>query len=339
MAMEKENRLCLAIVLATCFMIFELVGGYMSGSLAIVSDAVHLLTDVAGFAIALIATLASKSAASKHYTYGLARAEVLGAMVSIMTVLVLAIFLIIGAYSRIRAILESTTETETFVDGKFMFIIAVIGVLVNICLATVFMEDHGGLGHDHSHGHCEHAISHDVENSTTDHDHNSCCNGHGHDDHDDNGHDHDHGHGHGHGQKHAHEEKPTSSHDHQHAHAVENTPLITKHVDHGSTTDSSHSHAHNGHNGHEGHDHGSHHGSHENVTDVNMHAAYLHVMTDLIQSVGVAIAGLAIWINPSWQIIDPICTLLFSVLVIWYGTVIYVYMSASAPSTAYVYIL
>jgi Co/Zn/Cd efflux system component len=40
-------------------------------------------------------------------------------------------------------------------------------------------------------------------------------------------------------------------------------------------------------------------------------------MTDLIQSVGVALAGLLIWYKPEWQIIDPICTFLFSGLVIW----------------------
>lgn len=52
-------------------------------------------------------------------------------------------------------------------------------------------------------------------------------------------------------------------------------------------------------------------------SDVNIQAAYLHVMTDLIQSVGVAFAGLVIWYKPEWQIIDPICTFLFSGLVIW----------------------
>ena len=46
-------------------------------------------------------------------------------------------------------------------------------------------------------------------------------------------------------------------------------------------------------------------------------AAYLHVITDTIQSIAVAIAGLVIWIKPTWQIVDPIASLLFSVLVLW----------------------
>lgn len=54
--------------------------------------------------------------------------------------------------------------------------------------------------------------------------------------------------------------------------------------------------------------------------DVNMEAAYLHVLTDLIQSVGVAIAGFVVWWRPDWEIADPVCTLLFSILVL-YSTV------------------
>lgn len=51
--------------------------------------------------------------------------------------------------------------------------------------------------------------------------------------------------------------------------------------------------------------------------NVNLHAAYLHVLADLAQSVVVFVAGLIIWYEPSWQITDPICTLIFSVLVCW----------------------
>jgi zinc transporter 2 len=49
---------------------------------------------------------------------------------------------------------------------------------------------------------------------------------------------------------------------------------------------------------------------------VNVRAAFIHVLGDLVQSVGVMIAGLVIWLRPQWHIADPICTLLFAVLVI-----------------------
>lgn len=51
--------------------------------------------------------------------------------------------------------------------------------------------------------------------------------------------------------------------------------------------------------------------------DVNLEAAYLHVLTDLVQSAGVAIAGFIIWYKPEWEIVDPLCTLMFSIFVVW----------------------
>jgi zinc transporter 2 len=49
--------------------------------------------------------------------------------------------------------------------------------------------------------------------------------------------------------------------------------------------------------------------------NINLHAAYLHVLGDLAQSAAVLIAGLVIWVRPDWQIIDPICTLFFCTFV------------------------
>ncbi|EJK45143.1 hypothetical protein THAOC_36262 [Thalassiosira oceanica] len=102
--------------------------------------------------------------------------------------------------------------------------------------------------------------------------------------------------------------------------------------DHAHLPGHDHSHGHGSHeNDHEseGHSH-SHHdeesalldtGVHKKKTkNVNLHAAYLHVLADLAQSVLVFIAGLIIYWKPSWQLVDPICTLVFSVLVC-YSTV------------------
>lgn len=50
--------------------------------------------------------------------------------------------------------------------------------------------------------------------------------------------------------------------------------------------------------------------------NINVQGAYLHVLGDLLQSVGVMIGGAAIWYNPKWKFIDPVCTLLFSILVL-----------------------
>lgn len=60
--------------------------------------------------------------------------------------------------------------------------------------------------------------------------------------------------------------------------------------------------------------------SHKKERNVNLHAAYIHVLADLAQSVVVLVAGLIIWAKPTWQLADPICTLIFSILVC-YSTV------------------
>jgi zinc transporter 2 len=81
-----------------------------------------------------------------------------------------------------------------------------------------------------------------------------------------------------------------------------------------------------GHNHHHHHDHGHSHEIGEEsarttstfslaVEDLNLRAALIHVLGDLLQSIGVVIASALIWYQPSWRVADPICTLLFSVIV------------------------
>ena len=64
------------------------------------------------------------------------------------------------------------------------------------------------------------------------------------------------------------------------------------------------------------HDHHSHHHHHHEGSSINVRGAFIHVLGDTVQSVGVAIAGALIWWRPSWRVADPIMTLVFAVLVI-----------------------
>ena len=61
------------------------------------------------------------------------------------------------------------------------------------------------------------------------------------------------------------------------------------------------------------HDHG--HGHHHDHKDMNVRAAFLHVVGDIIQSIGVLIASIVVWLKPEYVIVDPICTFLFSIIV------------------------
>ena len=76
---SKEKRLSVAIGLAFAFCIVEVIGGFYARSLAILSDAAHLLTDIMGFAITLGAVVVSKWAKSAKFSYGFKRAEIIGA--------------------------------------------------------------------------------------------------------------------------------------------------------------------------------------------------------------------------------------------------------------------
>lgn len=162
--MQKETRLKIAIGLSSVFCVVEVIGGLWSNSLAILTDASHLLTDIAGFVIALIATIVAKRAADEKYTYGLVRAEVLGALFSVMTLWIITAILLYEAYFRAMAWIEGSPSV---VDGRLMSFTALFGVGVNICLATVFHEEHGGSFHSHDHGHSDdhshgHSHGHDA---------------------------------------------------------------------------------------------------------------------------------------------------------------------------------
>lgn len=84
------------------------------------------------------------------------------------------------------------------------------------------------------------------------------------------------------------------------------------HEDHGHNHDHEHDHGHN----HSGHNHGGHaHGDESEGRNINVDAAFLHVLGDMLMSVGVIIAALVIYFKPAFWYADPLCTYLFSVIV------------------------
>lgn len=249
------RKLLIAVVLCAIFIAVEIVGGIKANSLAILTDAAHLLSDVASFAISLFSLWAASWEATPRQSYGFFRIEILGALVSIQIIWLLAGILV---YEAIIRIIENTSE----VNGFLMFLIATFGLVVNIIMAVL-------LGHDHGHGHG------------------------------------DHGHGHGHGHSHhtittTHHHHEEEKHHHEHDH------------DHGHEEDQHH------HSGSD--DHSAPLLKPKKARNVNIQGAYLHVLGDSIQSIGVMIGGAIIWWKPQWKIVDLICTLVFSVIVL--GTTI-----------------
>ncbi|CAH0488962.1 unnamed protein product [Peronospora farinosa] len=153
-AKGAQHKLQLACICSLLFMCAEIVGGFLAGSLAIMTDAAHLLSDVAGFCISLFAIWVSTLPASKRLSFGFQRAEVIGAVTSVLVIWVLTGVLVYAAVERFMECLRP--HPKEHVNGKLMFIVACIGLVVNLILMQI-------LGHGHSHSHGGHGHSHDGE--------------------------------------------------------------------------------------------------------------------------------------------------------------------------------
>ncbi|KAE9547528.1 hypothetical protein FO519_009261 [Halicephalobus sp. NKZ332] len=239
-AQTSNKALKVLYIVSACTIIFiiaEMTGGIIANSLAIMTDAFHMISDLASFMISIMAIKLAVRQPNSRYSYGYQRAEVLGALSSIIMIWVLTGVLVYMAIERI-------VHKEYDVDPDVMMITAGVGVIFNIIIGAILYfgkaeHSHFGMPHNHSH---DHEINHgaDIESQTGD-----SHSGHS-----------DHGHGHGHG------------------------------------------------------------------TNINIRAAFVHVIGDLVQSIGVLLAAVIIKFT-GWEIADPICTFLFSILVlITTGTVI-----------------
>lgn len=133
---EKLRKLWTVCLICLIFMIIELIGGYLASSIAIMSDAAHLLSDLLGFLISIVSIYISRRQADKTMSYGYHRAEVIGALVSINIIWGLTFWLLYEATLRIIYSNE--------VNGLYMLITAVIGFIFNIIMGLVLMNN--GIG-------------------------------------------------------------------------------------------------------------------------------------------------------------------------------------------------
>ncbi|PKK27683.1 solute carrier family 30 (zinc transporter), member 4 [Columba livia] len=210
------QRLTLAALLYLLFMTGELIGGYVANSLAIMTDALHMLTDLSGIILTLLALWLSAKSPTKRFTFGFHRLEVLSAIISVLLVYILMAFLLYEAVQR-------TIHMDYEINGDIMLITAAVGVAVNLIMGFLLNQS----GHLHSH-----------------------------------------------------------SHSHPHSHVPQSNPPNA---------------AQSG-----GHGHSS----------LAVRAAFVHALGDLVQSIGVLVAAYIIRFKPEYKIADPICTYVFSILVV-----------------------
>ncbi|XP_021056455.1 zinc transporter 2 isoform X1 [Mus pahari] len=198
---RARRKLYVASAICLVFMIGEIIGGYLAQSLAIMTDAAHLLTDFASMLISLFALWVSSRPATKTMNFGWHRAEILGALLSVLSIWVVTGVLVYLAVQRL-------ISGEYEIKGDTMLITSGCAVAVNLIMGLALHQS----GHGHSHG--------------------------------------------------------------------------------SSRDDSS------------------------QQQNASVRAAFIHVIGDLLQSVGVLVAAYIIYFKPEYKYVDPICTFLFSVLVL-----------------------
>jgi cobalt-zinc-cadmium efflux system protein len=121
---QHKGRLKGALALTAGFMVVEAVGGLLTGSLALVADAAHMLTDAGGLALALIAIRFAERPATPQKTFGYVRLEILSALVNAVVLLLLTIFILYEAVNRF-------IDPPPVMAGP-MLAVALVGLAVNL---------------------------------------------------------------------------------------------------------------------------------------------------------------------------------------------------------------
>lgn len=121
------RRLLGALAVILAFMTVEVVAGIIAGSLALLSDAAHMLTDAGALALSLVALRLAQRPAAGAMTFGLKRAEILSALVNGVTLAVLGMLILVEA---VRRLIEPSE-----VEGAIVLVVALAGILVNVLAA------------------------------------------------------------------------------------------------------------------------------------------------------------------------------------------------------------
>ncbi|UVM10123.1 cation diffusion facilitator family transporter [Pseudomonas protegens] len=119
-----ERKLWMALGLTGSFMLAEVIGAFVTGSLALLSDAAHMLTDTLALAISLVAIQVAKRPADRKRTFGYARFEILAAAFNALLLFVVAFYILFEAWQRL--------QTPAEIQSTGMLVIAVLGLIVNL---------------------------------------------------------------------------------------------------------------------------------------------------------------------------------------------------------------
>ncbi len=133
-AERSKRRLLWVLALTALYMVAEAVGGWLSGSLALLADAGHMLTDVAALALALLAVWFASRPATAEKTFGYYRLEILAALTNGVALTLIALLVFYEAYQRFHS--------PRAVETRLMLPVAAGGLVVNLICAWLLHGDH-----------------------------------------------------------------------------------------------------------------------------------------------------------------------------------------------------
>ncbi|WP_078120479.1 cation diffusion facilitator family transporter [Thiosocius teredinicola] len=132
----SSRRLLWALGLTLSFAVVEAVAGWWSGSLALLGDAGHMLTDTLALGLAAGAAMLAKRKPSVRHSYGLGRAEILAALINAVAMVAIVVFIVAEAVERFRQ--------PSAVNGVIVMGVAFVGLLINIGAAWLLSAGHHG---------------------------------------------------------------------------------------------------------------------------------------------------------------------------------------------------
>lgn len=137
---EGANRVnrrpfVIALFITTTFMVAEIIGGFLTNSLALLADAGHMATDAAALALSLFAIWLARRPATPQRSYGFYRAEVLAALINAATLIAISFYIFWEAFNRIGEPPE--------IDSGPMLLVAIGGLIANISVALILMRGGG----------------------------------------------------------------------------------------------------------------------------------------------------------------------------------------------------
>jgi cobalt-zinc-cadmium efflux system protein len=127
--MSEQRRIFIAFILNTVFSIFEFIGGMLTGSVALMSDALHDAGDAISIGLSYFMERISTKKPNAVYTYGYRRYSILGGLITILILIVGSIFMFVNSIQRL---LEPVT-----INGDGMMVLAIVGLIINVVGSVV----------------------------------------------------------------------------------------------------------------------------------------------------------------------------------------------------------